>query len=822
MLYRVGTRHVKVWRTDESAASRSSKPRQSEAGFLSNATHKTLPGRNCLLETLIDANFTSVVAIGTSKAVVASDKGDICLIDDSDGNQRFIKMTEVGFSVTSMAFDSKRRLHLASAQGGLKTCFVDSAIGSWTPPPSPPPRVELPAMTMTTGSSPIHAMGSLLEHLVTVDTQHFICISHLHSSDDETSVGEVVQRLPAHGDSVRGVNVLAKPNSADASFYTLSSGGSILFWNSEGVSTRSLNITLEQVEGNDIDTNELKTACASADASYIVTGDRYGILRILDCSTGASTFDFKAHSGEITDIAIFEAKEPAYIASCARDRTVQIFTKKGSSWDLMQTLDEHVGAVTGILFSKDGTRLVTSSSDRTLVVRELVSRSDDGETISAFIILRTVILKSSPVSMTWDVEQGDFLLVSTIDRHVHKYDLRNGQCLTSFRVGDNDGGDTVILSSLAHIPRTYGPPLIAGACSTDKSIRLYDESGTLIARDWGHTEGVTDIALVTASDEDDNDQKSLVTVAVDGTIFIWNLEFRVPYRLDVSKSMDLTAPSTPTNQELLANKPPLRRVLSQSELARFQRSPDDDATTPTGSRSPKLRKKVSKFSLAQTPKLEPSPISTVTRDNRPSVSNQAPATSRRTFRNRSPSPPSPRNRQITKRRSSMDIRSRAKASASDYGSLGSSTESLCRTLRAYRRRLANSTDKLSPEIAKELERELTLTTQAAGEKARSGLDESALNRILDSYSERMMTMFDERILASLAVRVRENSESGLSMAMVSPTIDQEEEQEQPEFVDRRDHAQVFTPDMESVLVAESVPDSPRRLNDETSSVTKAE
>jgi hypothetical protein len=414
---------------------------------------------------------------------------------------------------------------------------------------------------------------------------------------------------------------------------------------------------------------------------------------------------------------------------------VQIFSRKKDTWDLMQTLDEHVGAVTGILFSRNGTRLVSCSSDRTLVVRELVSREEDGELMSAFLILRTVILKTTPVSIDWDVDQDDILLVSTIDRQVHKYDLRNGQCLSSFRASDGEGGDAVVLTSLVHIARPYGTPLTAGVSSTDKSIRLYDESGTLVSRDWGHTEGVTDIALVKGANaiDDDSCQKSLVTVAVDGTIFVWNLELRSAQRQDTLKSLELLGPSTPTNQDLLVNKPPLRRVFSQSELARFQRSPDDE-TTPTGSRSPKLRKRLSKFTLAQAPKLDPSPMPSVPRDGRTTTGvGSGQGTIRRSYRNRSPSPPSPRNPQITKRRSSVDVRSRAtaKAPVNEFGSLGASTESLIRTLRAYRKRLANSNDNLSSELARDVERELAQTARAVGEKAKSGVNETVMVKLLD-------------------------------------------------------------------------------------------
>jgi WD40 repeat protein len=479
---------------------------------------------------------------------------------------------------------------------------------------------------------------------------------------------------------------------------------------------------------------------------------------------------------------MFESKEIAYIASSARDRHIQILQRKNDSWELLQTLDEHVGAVTGVAFSRNGERLISMSSDRTIVVRELASRQDAESMERAFIMLRTIILKSSPVSMTLDADQDDVILVSTIDRHVHKYDLRNGQCLSSFRASDTEGGEAVVLSSLAHIPRTWGSPLIAGVSSTDKSIRIYEENGTLVARDWGHTEGVRDITLLKSSSESDDDsgEKSLVTVAVDGTIFVWGLQL-IPSRQHMSHSMDLLGPDTPSRKESLANQPPLRRVFSQSELARFQRS-EDDQTTPTGNRSPTLRKKFSKFSLASTPKLEPSPMSNMPKD-RGTVSAQG--STRRINRNRSPSPPSPRHPQVTKRRSSIDVRLRAKQPpVTDFGSLTSSTESLCRTLRAYRKRIVNSTDSLGDEIVREVERELALTARAVGEKAKLNvaLNETTIQKLLDQYSERLVSILDEKISASVALHARHNSES--SGGLVSPMLPQDVDMTTSKEVDR--------------------------------------
>lgn len=240
--------------------------------------HKTLHGRNCLLENLLEANFTSVVSVNSSTAIVASDKGDVCLIDDSNGAQRFSKVAQAGFAITSMAIDTKGRLHLASSQGGLKTLNVPDTIGMLTPPPSPPPRVESPTINLTDDLNQIEAIGALGDYLVTVDSQHSIRLCHLSSDENESLVGDIVQQLPAH-DSVLGVAALGNPNTLDSSFYTWSAGGSILFWGSDGLCKDVIQVHLEQAGNSEVEVNELKTVKASIDASYIVTGDRYGVLR---------------------------------------------------------------------------------------------------------------------------------------------------------------------------------------------------------------------------------------------------------------------------------------------------------------------------------------------------------------------------------------------------------------------------------------------------------------------------------------------------------------------------------------------------------------
>jgi hypothetical protein len=212
-LITVGTRHVRIWKVDDPKSSLRIKSRPSDVSFLTGSFHKPLQGRNCVLDSLKEATFTAVVAVAPNKAVVASDRGDICLIDDTGSDQRFVKLFDAGFAVSSMAVDTKGRLHMASNQGGLKTVTVREILENLSPPPSPHPRVESPTVCVT-DSNQIGAIACLADLVVTVDSQRAIRLSHLCAFEDDAAVGDVAHTLPAHGDSVLGVSALpAHPKS---------------------------------------------------------------------------------------------------------------------------------------------------------------------------------------------------------------------------------------------------------------------------------------------------------------------------------------------------------------------------------------------------------------------------------------------------------------------------------------------------------------------------------------------------------------------------------------------------------------------------------
>ncbi|KAH0565221.1 hypothetical protein GP486_001382 [Trichoglossum hirsutum] len=768
----VGTRHIKVWRIEEPSAISPSKQKifdvLVQAVPANPATPRTLPGRNCLLGALVEATFTCIAIISEDKALVCSEKGDICLLDDRDGAQRLHKVAHAGFGVNCVAVDPGGKYAWVGGKNGSIRCattlssesmtklsasravILSEVLSPKTPPESPSSRSGSPLLPI--GCKPVHlvAIASISGFLLTVDSNHSIQVLNLDTVDGIPMPKSRVQQLPAHRDAVMGVKLLPRLNSFGATFYTWSAGGIVLFWKLDGSSVGEMNIELEQLLANDEEIpNELKVVQASQRADFLVSGDKYGVLRL----------------GEVMDIAIQQNEDMTLIASCARDRTVQLFRKVENAWSLSQTMDDHTSSISRLLFLDQGEKLLSCSSDRTIIIRDFASREIRGEKVVAYLPVRTLTLKAAPVYMTTAPDQTGMLVVSTIDRHISTFDLASGRSIQVFRASDLESNDAVVMDALVmgkERAASNKPRVLAGVSTTDKSIRVYDHmGGCLIDREWGHTEGVSDVALLETELENDNSTMTLISTGSDGTIMIWDFAPKVVLP-DSPEPTEIPIEQSPA-KEVMATKTPLRRVLSRSELAEFQRPSEPEGptpvSTPTNNRSPPrmLRKKTSKYSLAQSPKLGVPPVPNLPNSaTSPTLTQSEPPSRKNSGRDRSPSPPSPKSTpsQVPARRPSFDARSRTKSASnvSELGSLNMASEQLCRSLRAYRKKLSISSDTLKAENVREMERELGLTAKALGEKAvrTKGINEGVLTKLLDQYSERLVEMIDEKITQRVA------------------------------------------------------------------------
>ena len=704
---------------------------------------KTLPGRNVLLGPLVEATFTTLAAISDHKAIVCSEKGDVCLMDDSEG-QKLIKLANTGFPITCIAVDMhSRRVRIGGRNGKMKSMGLDELLTPSTPPESP---VALGELSPAADVANLCAMGYAARSLITIDSKHSIGIS---SPDADT--GSEIQRkpFPAHGDAVLGVELLCPGNEMNAAFLTWSANGTIVFWNLDGSSTACINVEVEQVSASEEDpVNQCQIVRASKGAAFLVTGDRYGVLRVIKPSTQTCIFETRAHLSDIQDVALFESEDTTLVASCGRDRTVQLFRRIAEQWELIQTLDDHSASVCSLLFAENGEKLISCSADRTIHIRQLVKKDVNGQEVMGAVPVRVITLKASPISMAACLDDPmSCFVVSLMDRTVATYEIASGRLVTSFKATDNDGAEAVVLDALVMgRPGSFPgrPTILAGISSTDKSVRVYDGStGSFLDREWGHTAAVTDVALL---EPPDSEQKFLISTGFDGTIMIWDLSPKPP---DLQDPPELTRDPSPP-KETTSARPPLRRVLSRAELAEFQRASPVSTPTGRGGSPPRLvRRKTSRYGLsAQSPTLQP-PVPPVNPKHFSSASDDSTRKGSPRNRSRSP-PPSPKGKESRRPSlASLDSRGRTKSAGgnfSEFGSLNMATEQACRTLRAYRKKLLSS-ETVKEETLKELDQELRLTAMALGEKSlkSKAISETVLAGLLDQYSERLVSIFDEKL-----------------------------------------------------------------------------
>ncbi|PYI28537.1 WD40 repeat-like protein [Aspergillus indologenus CBS 114.80] len=736
-LVTVGTRHVKVWRLpDVRPGSPKSRLTAEPSASPSNHTPKALSGRNCLLGSLAESTFTSVASVSDCESVVGTDTGALCFLDHNEGTHKLSVAHYFDYAITSLAVDLGRSCLWVGGRGGRIQCMPLAKLRSLTVPSSPAFSGRSSVEPSSKGPT-ITCMGCIGPNLVAMDSSNTIKIFSTDELSDDLDVNDsdLGNTLQAHRDAVLGIRPVSDPNNLGAEFYTWSRNGVVKFWDDTGKCRNSRSIILEHPNGvNEDISNELKVLCATEKMDYFLSGDKFGVLRLWLNHPWKCIQEVRAHSGEITDIAVYSSAQGLFIASASRDRTIQLFLWANESLELIQTMDDHIGAVNEIIFIDNGKRLVSCSADRTIQVRECVSREAHGASAFAYLVSKVITLKASPVSMALLSKNENTLIVSTTDRFVQRIDLSSGRQTHSFRTTDAESTDTVVMSSLAVSAEDSehdSPRLLVGVSGSDKSIRVYDlDRGVLLAAEFGHTEGVSDVCLLSRSSKSASQVKkcSLVSSGIDGLVMLWDLSLLAQAPRDSVHNSNKEDDDAPIKASAVS-KPPLRKVLSRHEIAEFQRQ-ENVAVTPTPARghSPTFLRKFAKLSLspslrsgstsptspASTPSRR-SPTSGIHRDKAhtsPSLCKQKPPSAKKAVCSRKES-----------RRSSMDFRARARSMGkSDLGALDTSTEQVCRTLKAYRKKLNNSTEYLHTQRDLERELELTLRVLASRNRTRETLE----------------------------------------------------------------------------------------------------
>ncbi|PHH55369.1 Cilia- and flagella-associated protein 52 [Ceratocystis fimbriata CBS 114723] len=744
-LITLGVRHVKSWKVEDSNSSSPVKTRFTNDNTFSSPVQpqKTLPGRNVLLGSLIDSTFTCAAVVDDSRTIICSEAGDVCLLDDDGKQMKLQRVLRLEFSISSItirdltAYVSGKAGQFVTLDVAKVVDFQDDSI-----------------LESTQAPNGIVAMGFLRNNFVTIDFNRSIEIWHRdylpgQMKDDPSRI-----LIPGHDEAIVGVQTLPQPNLHAADFMTWSGSGKMIQWDLDGQIKSTFDVPIENVPtGSDLDPeNQLTVVRADSSGNLIVTGDRIGVLRVVDLKTGEWLLDTKAHASEVQDITIYDDKKTSklIVATCGRDRTAQLFHRaENGAIRHFQTL-EFAAKVVQILIPSDE-KILTCSLDRTLQIYDLVPRNSDCDDLAA-VPSRVLSLKASPTSMVMNSDsKNQSVFVSLLDRSICQYDISAGRLQNSFKCYDESGAESAVLERLL-LDQTAGreQERLLGISNTDKSVRVYDaQTGSFLGREWGHTEAINGLALLNT---DDCDLKA-ATVASDGTLMLWSVDTQDGSASSTSRD------SSPPKESGAASRPPLRRVLSKAELAEYQKP----TVASAGRRSPPrtlTRRTSRQFLTTPTIKTPQSQISA----SEPIIET-TPSRKGGSIICRDTSPPLSPRRRVLHRPSlpALNTASQKKPpqNMKGFGSLNMATEQACRTLRAYRKKLA-STEPINQATLEELDQELRLTVSALSNRAirSKAMNESMLSGLLDEYSERLVSMLDEKLRLSFPQRSDGSQDSG--------------------------------------------------------------
>lgn len=403
--------------------------------------------------------------------------------------------------------------------------------------------------------------------------------------------------------------------------------------------------------------------------------------------------------------------------------------------NLIQTIDDHAAAVGDIAFTDEGSTLLSISSDRTIVVRK-IARND--QQALAYLVARVITLKASPACFDIHVKEQDNLVVSTMDRQVHKYDFRTGRLLNSFKAADPSTNETVLISSIqTHnlIDGNEERSLVLCASSADRAVRIHESvGGKLVFKEQGQI-AASNVNLLSKLEPGKPRERLLVACGLDGIVLIWDMV--QPRQGNESP----TRAESPLKQAP-ASHSVLRRTLTKAEAHKFQKSLENEEESISQMRTPspsRIRRKTSRYSMAENRRASIAPLansiaSAAEMDLGQDIS-QEQRGGKSIYKSKAGTKP---------RRPSLDPRRRSK-SAANLNDLNHSAEQTCHALRALRERIDSSAaDKLHPETAIDLENELRMLLTAVTEKAKKlpHSFEQLPGDALDAYLTRMI---DERL-----------------------------------------------------------------------------
>ncbi|KAL8919346.1 MAG: hypothetical protein Q9208_006845, partial [Pyrenodesmia sp. 3 TL-2023] len=743
----VGTRHVKVWRQEQPSSP--SKGRRGldnlDDGSTASPVPKTFAGRNCVLGVLKDAIFTSVTAISDHRAVLGTQDGAVCLLDDANRTQRLYQVSQKAFGITCMTVDrSSGNVWLGGNRVEPEALPLDVLLTAEDASAVPRARQALDVRDDHKRGESFRALAICCVDnlLVAIDSSRLIHIYSVGLKSQITPTLSAAQELPAHESPILGVVVLPKPNIAGSDFLTYTGRGHVFYWLWNGTCTSRCHVRLEHPLALALgESNELRVVRATSVEGMLLAGDKAGLLHSLTGS-GEARAVVKAHDGEIYDIVLTELEQNnLFAASCGRDKIIQIYLLSEENCLLQQSLvNEHAGPIRKLEFTDSGNILASMSPGRTIVIHKRIQTSEDS---IVYVSAKVISLKATPLAMALLPEVTPSLLVSATDRRIRKISIAEGNITHTVKTTEYSHGESCVMSRLSVgtlCQQSTRLSVIAGFSSADRSIRLYDvDTGSLLAIGYGQTT-VSDLALGRTLSSNGEAVDKIITTGLDGTIMIWSI--LTPSRRTGRKN-DAGDGSFHDDRSKLSPPSalhPLRRVLSKTQIAKYQKSLEkQEADAPASSSNlppSRLRRRISKLAVSDTAE-DLEALQTVRAP-------QAPAGAcfhRSKMKQFSPPLSSRTTLPPRSRRPSLDERHRG---LEGRHNINTTTKQLLDTLQDYRKQLMASKESLGLDTTHTLKRELDATLKAVSQKTWPS-DPNEVTGSSETFDDRLARMIDDRL-----------------------------------------------------------------------------
>ncbi|KAJ9548772.1 hypothetical protein OSB04_021315, partial [Centaurea solstitialis] len=392
---------------------------------------------------------------------------------------------------------------------------------------------------------------STSEKLVVVYRDHSLYIWNIHGKFQATKCCVLVshsaciwdvQNLPCENMHDPSLACVARGCNGGVSFATCSADGTIRLWDlalqseSQEPAGSSCLVGAGTFERESVvsgvTSQGYRSMAVSSDGKHLAAGDSDGNLHIFNLNTSDYTCIQDVHKAEILSLnfslpvkkrinSAEEVESYYFLASGGSDRMIQLFDAN-RNFDLIASVDDHSAAVTAVKLTGNGRKIISCSSDRSLIIRDVAGRGTQYDISHSH---QQIASGGTVCDLAIDTTTETVVT----DKSINIFNVAAGQVIRSFKQG-GDFGDPIKVA--------LDPSCSYLVCSySDRSICMYDfMSGEMVACGLGHGEAINGIIFLP-------DCKHLV--GSDGCIFVWKVPTVLTSRM-LQRIKENSCPLSPT------------------------------------------------------------------------------------------------------------------------------------------------------------------------------------------------------------------------------------------------------------------------------------